>query len=275
MNFTQDNSTEAAKPRRRFLQFGLRMLLVLFTIGAVAIGPFMYRVSRQKAAVAWVKANGGTVFYDLDQQARFPAWLRALVGNDGLATVTIVKVRHRHVSDLSPVANLPSLQEVIMSNTQVSNLSPLAKLKSLEFLDLGSTQVSDLSSLKNPPSLKQLLVPNTQVSDLAPLMDLTSLESLNVSYSKVSDLAPLASLPRLKFLRVNHTQVSDFSPLSHLTLLEMVAIDQMQALEPSFARLKNACPNLKVEVIMSSLQPPAGSPLDPFAPTSKKPAGSS
>ena len=51
-----------------------------------------------------------------------------------------------------------------LSGTQVSDITPLANLHSLESLDLGGTQVSDITPLANLTSLKSLDLKDTHVA---------------------------------------------------------------------------------------------------------------
>ena len=59
-------------------------------------------------------------------------------------------------SDLTPLANLKSLQQLGISDTPVSDLTPLANLKNLYAIDLRDMSVSDLTPLANLNSLEWL-----------------------------------------------------------------------------------------------------------------------
>jgi len=76
---------------------------------------------------------------------------------------------------------------VDLRDTQVTNLSPLAELTSLEWLNLNNTQVSDLSPLVELKNLEGLGLHHTQVSDLSPLAELKNLERLNLNNTQVSN----------------------------------------------------------------------------------------
>ncbi|MCA9172907.1 MAG: leucine-rich repeat domain-containing protein [Planctomycetales bacterium] len=210
----------------RYFRFGLRTFLTVITVAAVSLGCLMYHVHQQKATVRWVQENMGGVEYAIAIKPSRLAWLRSLVGVDRVAEVSSVGLDGTHVSDVSPLANL----------------------KSLESLFLNGTQVSDISALANLDSLKTLQLRDTQVSDLTPLAKLKSLKRLTLSGTQVSDVTPLAKLKSLEILVLVNTPVSDLSPLANVKSLEVLAlsIEQTEELSCSIKELKVAIPNVTV-----------------------------
>ena len=132
------------------------------------------------------------------------------------------------LSDLSPLTNLTTLQELWIPYTQVSDLSHLTNLTALKKLDIESTEVSDLSPLTNLTALQMLKVSGENLSDLSPLTNLIALQILSVSGKKVSDLSPLTNLTALQLLNIGATKVSDLSPLTNLTALQKLSLGQTQ-----------------------------------------------
>ncbi len=126
---------------RRYRQFSLRTFLVVLTFVCVWFGWQVNRANRQRQAVAWVLEMGGAVSYDCevddygnhitDAKPTTPEWLRDFY--DQVVFVGLI-------------------------NTQVSDLTPLANLNSLEWLDLSGTQVSEEQVIK----LQQTL-PNCKI----------------------------------------------------------------------------------------------------------------
>ncbi|MCA9179086.1 MAG: leucine-rich repeat domain-containing protein [Planctomycetales bacterium] len=269
---------------RRYFRFGLRTFLAVVAMAGVSLGWFMHRVNQQKAAVQWVQENMGAVEYAIATKPPRLAWLRTLVGVDGVAKVRSVsldadplfvsdnssKANRRSVvselsplvnlksleelhlsgmpvSDVSPLVNLKSLKTLDLSGTLVSDVSPLANLKSLETLDLSGTLVSDATPLANLKSLKTLDLSGTQVSDVSPLANLKSLETLDLSGTLVPDVSLMANLKSLKILDLCGTQVSDVSPLANLKSLKTLLLlnEQMEELSRSVETLRKALPNLK------------------------------
>jgi hypothetical protein len=79
--------------------------------------------------------------------------------------------RCRWVTDLAPLTQLTSLQNIDIDGTSVTDLAPLAGLPRLRWLYIGSTDhVLDLSPLRDLPELADLWI-----ADPAPEIDLTPL----------------------------------------------------------------------------------------------------
>lgn len=187
--------TKSIKPKRRFLQFSLRTLLVVMLVVCVTLGWKVNKARKQREAVAWVQECGGTLFYDYEfdggplrnnPQPPGPQWLRELLGIDFLDDVVFVSLHNDQVTDVTLLAGLTSLEGLEIGGTQVSDLSPLAGLTSLELLLVDNTQVSDMTPLAGLTRLKWLAAIRTQVSDVTPLAGLTRLQELDIANMLVS-----------------------------------------------------------------------------------------
>ena len=109
----------------RYRQFSLRTFLLVLTLVCVWFGWQVNRGNRQRKAVAWVEQMGGFVSYDYevddegnaiaDTKPTSPEWLR-----DFYDQVVVVDLSGSQVSDLTPLANLKSLQELYLWHTQFS-----------------------------------------------------------------------------------------------------------------------------------------------------------
>jgi internalin A len=124
-----------------------------------------------------------------------------------------------YLSDLTPLKELTTLQQLYIDHTPVSDLSPLKNLTNLQLLYAENTQISDLSPLKDLVTLQLLKIKKTKVNDLSPLKDLITLQLLRIEDTKVSNLSPLKNLVALQLLRIDGTKVSDLSPLKNLPSL--------------------------------------------------------
>ena len=120
------------------------------------------------------------------------------------------------VSDLSPLAGLTNLRELILNNNPVSDLSPLRGLKNLTRLVFSRTQVSDLSPIAGLINLRKLDFNVGNVSDLSPIAGLINIEYLGFPNNNVSDLSAIAGFVNLKTLYFWGNNVSDISPIAGL-----------------------------------------------------------
>ncbi len=208
------------RPRRRWLQFSLRTLLIAMTLFALWLGVKVHRVRQQKAAVAALEASdsGNSVCYDYqfdragkmipDASPPGPAWFRRLIGEDYLRSVRWVRLGQPTDADLAQLECLPRLQVLIFRGPLVTD--------------------EGLSHLKGLSGMKELTVDNLGMTDagMAHLKGLHDLERLSLYECRVSD-AGLVHLEHLK----------------NLTALRLVGT---HVTAEGVNRLSQALPNLKV-----------------------------
>ena len=133
----------------------------MLTILCVVIGPYLYRVQRQRAAVKWVIENGGQVTYDIKtneifslprrpKQSGLRKWVAETFGVDCVSSVTQVRFvssRQKDIRDFSPLNGLRDLEQLWIFNVEFSELGQLAQLKSLRRISINNTQLNDLQAL--------------------------------------------------------------------------------------------------------------------------------
>jgi len=168
--------TDKPKPRRRWLQFSLRTLLLGVTVFCVWMGITAKRARDQRLAVGVIEEAGGRIQYQHETSSSDPPgpeWLRRLIGDDYFFSVDVI----------------------IFSNLTVNDTS-LASTKSfadLKWLSLTGTQITDteLVHLKDSTDLRFLHLNDTQITDtgLEQLRELTSLQRLHLNNTKVTDEA--------------------------------------------------------------------------------------
>ena len=159
------------------------------------------KAERQKAAVASILADGGSVIYDYQyrngtidphSEPPGPAWLRRLLGDDYFTNVVWVRVS---------------------SDKGLGNISALNELQNLQVVPVsgGRPKVTD-AGLKNIAGLYRLtsvFLTDCPISDagLAELEGLSRLQFLNLGYTQVTDegLKHLANLSQLRSLNLEHS----------------------------------------------------------------------
>lgn len=156
---------------KRLLRISLRMLFVLTTVLCVGLGWTVHRVHQQMAAVTWVRAYKGEVYYDYqDYDLTFdqgdpdaappgPNWLHRLVGVDYFSTPADVRLIDDNLRDLAPLAYLTGLETLEIRSQEVVDASPLANLKDLTELSLDCREVRNLPALASLTSLQILILP--------------------------------------------------------------------------------------------------------------------
>lgn len=148
------------KPKRRWLRFSLRTLLVFVVVLSVPLTWFAWRLEkarRQREAVEAILGLGGVVAYDyqVDESGEWiegaeptaPEWLRKLLGDDFFCDVLCVDVfpapkfgddEARHLKGLTELEHLYLFSQI--SDSGLAHLEGLTKLKTLS---LNGTQISD------------------------------------------------------------------------------------------------------------------------------------
>jgi Leucine-rich repeat (LRR) protein len=181
-------------------------------------------------------------------------------GNEDLAEAApyIAQLRARQLdlsagefSDLTPIANLTTLEDLDLGSTGVSKIQPLHGLVNLRSLDISadgiadiqplanlvamtnltanSNNITDIGPLRNLRLLRTLNLSVTGITDLTPLMSLTELRSLDLGATPVKDLTPIANLRKLTTLSVGNTDISDLTPLADLTALQSLDLNHTHA----------------------------------------------
>lgn len=116
------------------------------------------------------------------------------------------------IDNLDALRGLDTLKTLdISNNPQLSDLSPLASLPNLEELIAYDTAVCDLTHLVNHPSLRKITLSDAPVTDVSPLATIPTLEMAWLYGTPVADVSCLAALPNLQDLNLRKTQVVDLS----------------------------------------------------------------
>lgn len=247
-------TTALEKPRRRWLRFSLRSLLLLIAVVAVSLGWLIHKARQEGIAVAALKEMGCDVTYGNNNAHQGSPTvlerLRKLLGESESRNVTKVIGSKSQITDagMVHVQGLTQLQTLWLNDTQVADagLAHLVGLTQLQYLWLNDTQITD--------------------AGLVNLRGLTQLHSLVLSYAKVTDtgLACLGGLTELEYLCIDGTQVTDagLEHLQGLSRLKYLDLTATQVTDAEVQQLQKALPNC---IIFRSHDRPRQTP-SPLAP---------
>lgn len=131
------------------------------------------------------------------------------------------------VSDLSPIADLPSLGSLALTNHRIDDddLEIVAGLDLL-YLWLSGNPISDLTPLAHMEQLARLWLIATRVTDLSPLVDLP-LKQLEVHNTRIRNLPHWPLSAPLVTLGMGWNSAMDISPLARLTSLTELGLGAM------------------------------------------------
>jgi hypothetical protein len=262
------NKTKASKPKRRWFQFSLRMLLVLVLIVSVPLG--WLDVKRRQArdrrqTLAAIKKLGGIGDYDCHVDAsgkpihHGPAWLRKLYGDDLFDTVSMLRLWGPQTTDdaLIHVRALPELQRLDLRETAITDagMAHLQGLTQLQWLPLEGTQVTDagLVHLRGLTRLRELDLTGLPITDagMAHLQGLTQLRRLVLTNNPITDAgcAHVSRLTKLRELDLTGTQVTDAGMvhLQGLTQLRRLVLNETNVTMAELRRRKQVLPELGIE----------------------------
>jgi hypothetical protein len=196
------------KPKRRWLQFGTRSMLVLTTACGILLGWRVNEVRHQREVLAVVESLGGTVCFDyqcdLDEDdlrvvdpGREPprsSRLRSMVGDEYFRHIVCIFVRGTDVTDkdLERFTGLSGLLSLDLPESKVTDagLASLARMRQLQMLNLYDTQVTNagLVHLEGLQRLHALCLIKTKINSegLAHLQGLTGLRELDLYGTQVT-----------------------------------------------------------------------------------------
>lgn len=217
------------KPRRRWLQFRLRSLVLATTIFGVLFGLYMQRVRQQKQAVQAIRDFGGSVHYDYQERATgwldeirsredgslefdlsakppVPEWLLSALGEDFFFDVVDVNLtigedsgkidKNTNVTNWAlPYLNaFPNLRQLYLTDGQARDddlciIGDLKTLESVSFFDADRITDAGVSHLSRLPKLERICLTFSQIGD----------EGVRV----------LAQLPRIQFINVQGGHFTD------------------------------------------------------------------
>ena len=148
-----------------------------------------------------------------------------------VGTLESLDLVETNVSDISAIVRLVSLKHLNLAASAVSDVSSLSRITSLEQLSLAATQVADVSGLGTLKELRFLDLSGTQVSNITPLMDLCSLEWVSLRNTGVDDVSAISMLSSLRHVNLTDTPTSDLSPLRHLSQLQELRLMNTQVMD--------------------------------------------
>ena len=127
---------------------------------------------------------------------------------------------------LSHLAELPNLEEVIISNTvvQTDELSHLGGLQSLKRLTLQNCSLSTVSGLDKAKGLIYLDLSDNSLRNILPLSALQNLQELDLSNNALNDLLALSGLKNLVSLDVSQNELTSLIPISTVSGLEKLNV---------------------------------------------------
>jgi Leucine Rich Repeat (LRR) protein len=226
---SSQSDAPSRRPRRWFVQISLRTLFVFLTLGCVWLAILSKRARDQQAAIARIRALGGHVQYDYEEEAQrarianptppgWP-WLRRAIGDDYFQTVVRVKLDKTKITDddLRLIGKLRQVHTLSLNFTDVSDagLAHVRDCRKVRYLGLAETKVTSagVAHVTRMKEIEDLILQHARVDDrgVECLRGLPHLSYVNVGDTQVTAkcVDSLAQLPALRGLNLSGTAVDD------------------------------------------------------------------
>ena len=131
------------------------------------------------------------------------------------------------------IAELPELEELILSHNKIRNIEYLDSLTKLERLFLNSNHISLITGLDKLTKLKFLSLGNNTIHSIENLESLSQLVSLDLSNNQIRQIENLHDLVNLQVLVLVNNEIGKLENLDSLLQLEhlLLGANQIQKIE--------------------------------------------
>ena len=159
--------------------------------------------------------------------------IESLEGLQHATNLRLLNLSINRISDLTPLANLHTLEELELDRNIIKDISPIAGLIDLLVLTLRHNLIMDVEALSGLTRLRSLAVEENLIMDHSPL---DGLSITNFTYDQTCDMPPFDFESRL----ANRTFPSVFAPWAstinqpHFSVVENYAQHDLYFSEPMF-----------------------------------------
>lgn len=135
-----------------------------------------------------------------------------------MPVLTYISLRSMNLrtDDISPLANCPELDTVILNEMEITNIDGLQECEKLSLLDVEDNQITTLEPLSELHELKSVYVSNNRLSSLEGLENSTKMWSLHASQNELTDLKPIRDIEALEVLYVGENQLTSLIDCENL-----------------------------------------------------------
>ena len=151
-----------------------------------------------------------------------------------LPSLTYLDLSDNGLTDLSALSSgFSRLRTLLLDGNAAHDLSPLAGLAALEALTLSGNGFDDISALSALTALEQLWLDGNDLADISALSALGALIYLHLGDNRIADISPLAGLSALRRLWLPNNMVADVSALAGLRELRRLDLSRNRVADAS------------------------------------------
>ena len=182
------------------------------------------------------------------RELRMPVRLTDLSPLASVPSLEVLDLKGTTATDLKPLGALVNLKRLDLSQAAgVVDASPLKGLEALRHLDLTATGVKKLTWIKGLAALQHLVLADTAVEDIRPLASLEGLVSLDLAATPVKRLPRTKRWVALERLVLSDTFVTKVKRLRKLLTLKHLDLMGTEVSEEEIAKLTEALPECTIE----------------------------
>ena len=163
------------------------------------------------------KVPGDTIIAsDMENLARLAAsdaGIMNLTGLEFATNLTVLRLYHNSISDISVVADLVKLTHLELGSNSIRDISAVSGLTNLTYLSLGSNSIRDISAVSGLTNLTKLYLWENSITDVSAVSGLTNLTELHLEDNSITDISAVSGLTNLTKLYLWGNNISDISPL--------------------------------------------------------------
>ena len=158
--------------------------------------------------------------------------IRNLQGMQFLNNLRWAEFERNQISNLAPLANLQSLEELVLIANNIADIRPLAGLTNLMYLELDHNNIANLQPLSDLTRLEVLGLVDNDIQNIQILSGLSNLRWLDLDGNHISNIQPLSALTRLEVLGLSFNWIGDLRPLSGMARLQEICVEYQRVYLP-------------------------------------------
>lgn len=244
------NPPGGERPRRRWFQFNLGMLLAVVFAVSAALATYVSGPLEQSRIAARVVAGGGHVRYE----TKAPYWVIELLGDASrhwFDSLTEVQGRDARDADIPRLKRLPHLKRLGVGGSELTDrglrqLAPWEQLTSLGLFSLPAVGDAGFEHLPNLTNVEELWLSNLSISDAGfqhikrmPRLRKLWLYQVPITDSGLSAIEGLADLEFLSFRNLPNLTDDGLKSISRLTRLNDLEITNCNLSDAALVHLKS------------------------------------
>lgn len=127
------------------------------------------------------------------------------------------------ITDLSPIQNLTTLQNINFSDNKITDVSCIENLTSLRYCYLDNNSITNIRASNNLNQLQELSLAGNNIEDISPVINLEKLTNLDVSRNNISTISNIKSNQTIEKINLNYNKLQSLDGIEKLNNLQILS----------------------------------------------------